>query len=104
VLCIRIGEPEAAATVKVVLGADLPGRGGADTGHARRDNHAPYLLGRRRLHGDPGRQRVHLPDELGWMGADEAGAVEHGVATPEGAPQRGAVQCVSANRVELDVT
>jgi hypothetical protein len=38
------------------------------------------------------------------MRSDEAGAVEHRVATAEGAPERRAVQYVSANRVDFDVT
>ena len=43
------------------------------------------------------------PDSLGRVGADEAGAVEHRVAAPEGAPQRRPVQYVGADRVDLDV-
>ena len=54
-------------------------------------------------HGDPRRKGVHLPDSLGRVRADEAGAVEDRVAAPEGASQRRPVQHIGADRVDLDV-
>ena len=74
VLGVRVGEPEPAAAVVVVLGARAVARRRADAGDARGDHHAPHALGRRGLHRDPRRQRVHLPDALGRPRAHVAGA------------------------------
>ncbi len=103
VLGVRIGEPEPAAAIEVVLAADLAGRGRADAGHARGDHHAADVLGGGGLHRDARRQRVHLPDPLGGVRAHESGTVEDGVAAAEGPPQRRSVEHVRLDRLGVGV-